>query len=100
MAKQGIKVLYENEYVGRESCNFSRVIELNGKRFKITNDTGNSYSYTTILVMLPTSQWAVVADKHDIGDCHIDYIWREEKKKMKMADIYDRAVKYIKNVFC
>ena len=100
MAKQEIKVLHEYEFVGGSSCKFSKVIELNGKRFKITNDTGNGYSYTTICVLLPNSQWAVVADKYDIGDCHIDYVWSEAQKKIKLADIYERAVKYIKNVFC
>lgn len=100
MARQEIKVLSSTEYVGRESCKFSKVIELKGKRFKITNDTGNCYSYTKICVLLPNLQWAVVADKHDIGDCHIDYVWSEAKKKIKLADIYERAVKYIKDVFC
>lgn len=100
MAKQEVKVLHESESVGRESCKFSKVIELNGKRFKIYHSTGNCYSNTTIDVMLPTSQWAVVADRYDIGDCYIDYIWSEAKKKIKMADIYERSVKYIKDVFC
>lgn len=100
MAEQGIKVIHEVEYAGRRSCRFSKVIELNGKRFKITHDTGNCYSYTQIFVMLPTAAWERVADEDDIGDCYINYVADESFKEMKMAHIYDKAVEYIKNVFC
>lgn len=100
MAKQGIKVLHENEDIGRSSCNFSKVVELSGKRFKITHDTGNSYSRTRIYVMLPTFVWQLVADEDDIGDCYICYVDWESSKKVKMAKIYEAAIKYIKDVFC
>lgn len=95
-----MKVLASNESASKHECSFSKVVEFeNGKRFKITQDTGNCYSYTFVYVMLPDYSWAKVADGFDIGANGINYIISEELKREAMKVIYDKAIAYIKAVF-
>ena len=95
-----MKVLASNESASKEECGFSKVVEFeNGKKFKITQDTGNCYSRTFVYVMLPDCSWAKVADGYDIGAVGINYIVSEERKREAMKVIYNMAIEYIKAVF-
>ena len=94
------KVLATNEDATDYSCEFSKVVEFeNGKKFKITHDTGNCYSKTSIFVMLPTFEWAMVANGFDIGANDIHYHIDSRLKRDMMKNIYDKAIDYINKVF-
>ena len=95
-----MKVLASNESASKHECGFSKVVEFeNGKKFKITQDTGNCYSHTFVYVMLPDCSWTKVADGFDIGANGIDYFISEDLKRAAMKGIYDKAIAYIKAVF-
>ena len=93
------KVLYENQQAYERSCNFAKVVEINGKRFKITNDTGNAYSNTRIYVQTPDLTWVAIANEYDLaGTPRIQYHDYIVNKNEQMANIYKLSVEYIKKV--
>lgn len=93
-----MKELYANERTGSYFCNFSKVVAIGGKKFKITHDTANCYSHTKIFAQLPTLEWGIVATEFDLGECYISYVEKEDNMRVKMSDIYKKCIDYIVNV--
>lgn len=93
-----MKELYANERTGNRFCGFSKVVAIDGKKFKITHDTANCYSRTKIFVQLPTLEWGIVATEFDLGGCYINYVEDEDKMSVKMSNIYKKCIDYIVNV--
>lgn len=97
-----VRVLAENIVAYSGGCHSSIVIELTKlkKRFKITNEAGNCYSRTKVFVMLPDFSWALIATDFDLdGDCHIDYLCSETRRRDKMIANNELALRYIKAVY-
>lgn len=93
------KILYQTESITRYGCSYAKVIELEGKRFKLTHDTANGHSHTHILVQTPDLSWTGIATEFDLnGKTSINYVDYDYEKKEQMANIYKLSVEYIKKV--
>jgi hypothetical protein len=97
-----VRVLADNMVAYSRECHSSIVFELAKlkKRFKITNEAGNCYSKTKVFVMLPDLSWEQVASDFDFdGNCRIDYLWDETRKRNQMIANNELALKYIKSIY-
>lgn len=101
MAKEKIKELYFTGYIAtRGRCNFSRIIEFNNRRFKLTCEVGNSYCRHKIYVMTADGAFAEVANEFDVKDLLIiGYLAEIEAKIEAMESNMDKLVKWVTSVY-
>ncbi len=95
-----VKVLHETQLINRDSARVCKIVEFNGKKFKIIYDLRNGISDLSCYVMDNYGAFQFALNKYDIGhNFTCSYVNNEETKKSDIKVALDLCEKVIIKIY-